>query len=180
MIYNDPNDRDYISFTNDLADATMGWQVVSCISPFTVTFYAVLSEVSFTQVTTLVVGSIFAVSVNANAIGYPGKPNYEGNTTFMEDGFGFHSIHNIHKRAPIINPLAPVKIPATIFVAKKTDLTLSAYDKLGSPIIWFKKGFFSPGNPATIIAAKISEKVCLRCKTLWPLFFKKGFFSVIG
>ena len=128
---------------------------------------------SFTQVTILVVGSIFAISVNANAIRYPGKFNYEGDTSFKEDGFGFDRVHSINKRAPF-NPLAPVKFPATILLGKKADLALNI---VASPLFWFKAGLLTPGNPATLLAAKAWEKVCT-CKIVGPIFFKKGFLAV--
>ena len=95
----------------------------------------------------------------------------------MEDGLGFDSVHSIHKRAPI-NPLAPVKVPAAIVLSGKGGGTAGlVVDVLASPIFWFKAGFITPGNPATILAAKKSEKVCGFCTIIGPvikLSAKKG------
>ena len=76
-------------------------------------------------------------------------------------------IHSIHKRT--LNPLKPVKFPAAKLTAKKTDLALNI---VASPLFWFKAGFLTPGNPATLLTAKAYEKVCT-CKVVGPVFFNK-------
>ena len=94
-------------------------------------------------------GFMNVIIVDAAAIGRPGEPSSAGGS----DVNGKEpSSHSINKRSPIINPLFPVKVPATFLAAKLHGLAggriKGKIPGVGQllKLFWFKKGFFSQGK----------------------------------
>ena len=110
-------------------------------------------RVSFTKALTLAMAMVFLIAaitiVDAAAIGSSGEPNSAGSTNLNEKE---PSSHSVKKRSPIINPLFPVKVPATFLAAKLHGLAggriKGKIPGVGQllKLFWFKKGFFSQGK----------------------------------